>query len=75
MPDIVTLAGLGPARIRAGISQAELARRLFVSRQAVSGWEAGDIWPTPDRLPKIAEILGCSIDDLYKENFNGGNEK
>ena len=65
MVDIVTLAGLAPMRQRAGISQAELARRLDVTRQAVCGWEAGTIWPTPDRLPKIADVLSCTIDELY----------
>ena len=39
------------ARIRerreaAGISQAELARRVYVSRQTVGNWEAGAPWRT-----------------------------
>ena len=65
MAEVIRLAGLVPMRELAGISQAELARRLDVSRQAVSSWESGEKWPTPDRLPQIAGILGCSIDELY----------
>ena len=51
-------------RERNGISQGELGRKLNVSAQAVSRWEHGGM-PDVALLPKIAEILGCSVDDLY----------
>ena len=28
-------------------------------------WESGKIWTSAAWLPKMADLLGCSIDDLY----------
>lgn len=51
-------------RERTGVSQSEFGKRLNVSAQAVSRWERGGM-PDTALLPKIAEIIGCSLDDLY----------
>ena len=54
-----------------GISQGELALKLNVDRSTVSKWESGDALPRSDKLPEIAQILGCSIDDLFdKESLD-----
>lgn len=47
------------------LSQRELASLLGVQHVAVSKWENGSMYPTADRIPKIADTLGCSIDALY----------
>lgn len=54
-------------RIDAHLSQAELAEKVFVTRSAVALWETGRSSPTSDRLPALAQALGCSIDNLYTE--------
>ena len=46
------------------ISQTELARRLNVSRQAVSKWEQGSSSPDMERLIQLAEILGTEVEYL-----------
>ena len=46
------------------ISQTELARRLNVSRQAVSKWEQGVSSPDTERLIQLAEILGTEVEYL-----------
>lgn len=46
------------------ISQTELARRLNVSRQAVSKWEQGSSSPDTERLIQLAEILGTEVEYL-----------
>ena len=46
------------------ISQAELAKRMNVSRQAVSKWEQGSSSPDTDRLIQLAEILGTEVEYL-----------
>ncbi len=47
------------------IGQRELARMLGVSHVSVWQWEAGVAYPTADRIPIIADVLNCTIDELY----------
>lgn len=49
-----TLAGLRKAR---GLTQEELAARLYVTRQAVSRWERGEVVPGIDMVKLIANVL------------------
>ena len=46
------------------ISQSELARRLDVSRQAVSKWEQGSSSPDTAKLIQLAEILDTEVEYL-----------
>ena len=46
------------------ISQTELAKRLNVSRQAVSKWEQGVSSPDTTKLIQLAEILGTEVEYL-----------
>lgn len=54
-------------RNRLGMSQAELAERIGVNQTAVSQWERGVITPTLNKARKLAETLGCTIDELYAD--------
>jgi len=47
------------------LTQVELAIALSVKQASVSRWENGDSMPRADKLPELAKIFGCSIDDLY----------
>lgn len=52
-------------RLRGAIpTQREVARILGVRESAVSKWETGLSRPRADRLPKIAKLYGCTIDEL-----------
>lgn len=46
------------------ISQVELAKALFVSKQSVSNWENDNIMPSVDMLIKIANYFSVSTDYL-----------
>lgn len=46
------------------ISQGELARRLEVSRQAVSKWEQGLSSPDTNKLIQLAQILDTEVEYL-----------
>lgn len=46
------------------MTQEELASRLNVSRTAVTMWETGQSLPRTELLPRLAEILGCTVDEL-----------
>ena len=59
------LLGLGPRRRRAGYTQEAFSAALGVERARYAMWESGKIWPSAAWLPKMADLLGCSIDDLY----------
>lgn len=53
-------------RAQRGMSQAQLAARLDVSRQSVAKWEAEKSYPEMEKLIKICEIFGCSMDGLVR---------
>ena len=60
------LIGLAPRRKRAGYSQQAFAEALGIERSRLAQWEARAIWPSASWLPKMADLLGCSIDELYE---------
>ncbi len=45
-------------------TQEELAKRLGVERSAVAKWESGKSQPQAARLIALAEIFGCTIDEI-----------
>lgn len=51
-------------RKQKGLTQEELAERLFVSRTAVSKWESGRGYPNIDSLKAIAKVFGVTVDEL-----------
>lgn len=68
MPEMmkIGLAGLAPRRKRVGFTQAALAEALGIDRARLAMWETGNVWPSAQWLPKIADLLCCTIDDLYR---------
>ncbi len=51
-------------REQLGMTQQDLAERLFVSRQTVCRWENGSRCPDLIMAKKIAMVLGISMDEL-----------
>ena len=51
-------------RAERGMTQEQLAGRLYVSRTAVSKWETGGGTPNLDSLQALARLFGVSVDDL-----------
>lgn len=51
-----------------GLTQQNLADELKINRSTVAMWEAGESFPRADKLPILARILGCTINDLFEEN-------
>ncbi|MBQ2997927.1 MAG: helix-turn-helix transcriptional regulator [Oscillospiraceae bacterium] len=50
------------------LSQGDLSDMLGVSRQSVSKWENDAATPDLDKIIKLAEVFGTSIDELVKDN-------
>lgn len=55
-------------RTNAGLSQQELADKLFVSRSLVSKWEAGTRVPDGLSVSKMAELFGVSESDVIDDS-------
>ncbi len=51
-------------RNRSGMSQDELAEKVFVTRQAVSRWETGETVPNTETLKLLSRLFDVSINTL-----------
>jgi len=56
------------ARKRKNLSQAQLARQLCISSQAVGKWERGESMPDIITFNRLAEVLGVDL-NYFSENF------
>ena len=48
------------------LTQKDVARELGVKSTSVSKWECGQAMPTVDKLPALAKLYGCSVEDIVK---------
>ena len=51
-------------RTKNGLSQDELAEKVFVTRQAVSRWETGKTTPNTETLKLLSQLFSVSIHTL-----------
>lgn len=51
-------------RTKNGLSQDELAEKLYVTRQAVSRWETGETLPNTETLKLLSKLFDVSINTL-----------
>lgn len=51
-------------RTKYNLTQAEMAEKLFVTRQAISRWENGETVPNTDTLKLISKTFNVSINTL-----------
>lgn len=49
-----------------GMTQLELAEKMGVTDKAVSKWERDLSFPDVSSIPKLAEILGITVDELMQ---------
>ncbi len=49
-----------------GLSQEELAERVYVTRQSVSNWETGKTYPDLQSLLRMSDLFHVSLDQLIK---------
>lgn len=53
-------------RIAAGMTQAQLAKKMNVDQSAVSLWESGKTAPMRKLHKKLAKVLGCTVEELLR---------
>lgn len=68
MNQYVTGAAIRELRLKKGMTQLQLARKLHVSDKAVSKWETGKGYPDITLLEPIAEAFGVSLTELLSGN-------
>lgn len=51
-------------RMKSGLSQDELANKVYVTRQAVSRWENGETVPNAETLKLLSKLFDVSINTL-----------
>jgi len=56
-------------RKKAGMTQAELAESLNVSRQAVSKWELGTALPDVENMISLSRLFNVSVDYLVNDEI------
>ena len=54
-------------RLLAKMEQVDLARKMGVSRVTISRWENGQSYPSVPKFKELAEVLGCSMEELIDE--------
>lgn len=64
MPEMKTKDILLKLRTEKGLSQDELAEKMYVTRQAVSRWENGETVPNTESLKLLSKLYGVSINTL-----------
>ena len=64
MTEMKTKDMLLKLRTEKGMSQEELAEKLYVTRQAVSRWENGETVPNTESLKLLSQLYGVSINTL-----------
>ena len=52
-------------REKANLTQESLAKLINVDRSTIAKWETGEASPRSDKLPTLANVLNCTIDDLF----------
>jgi transcriptional regulator with XRE-family HTH domain len=68
-------AGLRAAREHAGVSLREFARRVSVSPSLVSQIERGSVKPSVGTLYAMANELGLTLDELFKDREPAGGDR
>ena len=54
-------------RMQNHMTQVQLAARLSVTDKAVSKWERDVSYPDIALFPRLADVLGVTVDDLLRE--------
>jgi DNA-binding XRE family transcriptional regulator len=56
---------LAMMREHRGLSQAELARAVFVHKGTIARWETDESHPSNEMVEKLTKVLRCRARDLF----------
>ena len=69
--DIRIAHNMARLRQKMGLTQTELAAKLYVSNKTVSKWERGAGYPEMPQLLRLADLFGVTVDTLLRGDKNG----
>lgn len=75
MKDLTMGGFIAAKRQEKGLTQLELGERMGVTDKAVSKWERDISCPDIGSIPRLAEVLGVSVEELLRVNNTAANEK
>lgn len=55
---------LAAARVNAGMSQKDAAKKLGVSNKTLASWERGQYFPNAQKIDRICELYNIPVDNL-----------
>lgn len=61
-------------RLKAGLSAEATAVKLGVTRQSVYGWEKGLYLPSANILRRLADVYGCTMEELLEGEDRSNDE-
>jgi transcriptional regulator with XRE-family HTH domain len=61
-------ARIKKARLRSGLTQTDLARRIDVADAQISRWENGRAMPAMETLEAIADALGVPTEAFFRDD-------
>lgn len=62
---MIKIIRLKELRRASGVTQADLARMMGVTQSVIAQWERGASMPSSAKLPELADVLHCTIDELF----------
>lgn len=57
---------LAVLRKKAKLTQSNVSDELKIDRSTIAKWENGTAMPRAEKLPLLAALYKCSVDDLFK---------
>lgn len=67
------IIGTAKLREKSGMSQKALGKIVGKSQQAVAKWETGVSEPDIETMFTLANVFGCTLEELFEEEFENGN--
>lgn len=74
MDNIATGKFIAQLRKEKGLTQEQLAQKLFISEKTISKWECGKGFPDTSLLMPLCEVLGITVNELLSAKHLEGKE-
>lgn len=56
---------LAAARVNAGLTQSDVARKMNVGKQTIVNWEKGKSEPKMSQSRKLSDLYGIPLDNIF----------